>query len=578
MLSLFRKTSYRNLPFEFPLPTGLCGVWGVANPVNALQSAGIEPVWHDTEIAFGGTPVWSDISETVFVSGEVHLYNTGELRRLLERPEAIEGELLAELYRCHGENAGKYARGLFAVAIWDKRERKLCLLRDAIGARTIYHARQGNVCWFANRLRTLKRTPAVSDTLSLTALRNYLSCAFVPGEETMWQDARELRPGSITTFPGDRVHTYWEPQQYAWDEAEPLEAYAHRLRPLLESAVQECLPASGPVGVYLSGGLDSSLVTALAAQYAPGPMHTFALHFGAPYPNELEFSSLVAQHCGTQHHILELPATLIRDRLPETLALLDDPIGDPLTTPNLLLGRAAKQETDIILNGEGGDPCFGGPKNQPMLLHALYGQTQTEADAYFRSYQKCYDDLPQLLTPETLHALRSMPPQEAMLLPFFTNPQMPDYLNQLMHINVRIKGADHILTKVSNLTQACGLLGHSPLFDPRIVDASFAIPPKFKLSGTTEKAVLKAAIADLLPEAILTRPKSGMLVPVQGWFRQELKDYARDLLLDRRARTRPYLNTETVRQWLDYRGSVWPRYGVKLWLLLTLEIWLRVQE
>jgi asparagine synthase (glutamine-hydrolysing) len=145
-------------------------------------------------------------------------------------------------------------------------------------------------------------------------------------------------------------------------------------------------------------------------------------------------------------------------------------------------------------------------------------------------------------------------------------------------MNVRLKGADQILTKVANLTSAVGLLGRSPLFDRRVVEASFSIPPALKLAGAEEKAVLKAAVADLLPEAILTRPKSGMLVPVQGWFRRELRRFARGVLLDRRARTRPYLNPELVREWLAYRGNVWPRHGVKLWLLLTLELWLRAQE
>lgn len=563
----------------FRVPTGLCGVYNVRDPADALRRAGVEPVWQGAGVAFGGAPVWTDTTGRVVVCGDVLLYNAARLRARLGCSAHADGAVLAELVQRYGVVEGaRQARGMFAVAIWREPERELILLRDAVGARTLYHAGRGSSCWFADRLAVLRRTPAVSDALSLTALRDYLSCAFVPGEGTMWRDAREVAPGTARVFPGDRCILYWEPVQGDWDADTPLPFYARCLRPLLEDAVQQCLPASGPVGVYLSGGLDSSLVTALVARYASGPVHTFAIHFGREYPNELAFSSLVARHFGTRHHVLELSAAMVREHLPETLALLDDPIGDPLTTPNLLLGRAACRETSVVLNGEGGDPCFGGPKNQPMLLHALYGATQSEADAYFRSYQKCYDDLPELLTPDVQCALRDAPPPSVLLEPFFSNPRMPSYLNRLMHINVRLKGADHILTKVNNLTRACGLVGHSPLFDRRIVEASFAIPPEFKLSGATEKAVLKAAVADLLPRAILMRPKSGMLVPVQGWFRGELNGYARALLLDRRARTRPYLNSGTVRQWLEYRGGVWPRYGVRLWLLLTLEVWLRVQE
>lgn len=147
-----------------------------------------------------------------------------------------------------------------------------------------------------------------------------------------------------------------------------------------------------------------------------------------------------------------------------------------------------------------------------------------------------------------------------------------------MHINIRLKGSDQILTKVNNLTTVHGLLGRSPLFDRRIVDASFTIPPAYKLASTAEKAVLKRGVANLLPEVILTRPKSGMLVPLPDWFKRDLWRFARRLLLSRRARTRPYLNREVVREWLNYRGNLWPRHGVKLWLLLSLEVWLRAQE
>lgn len=554
------------------------GVYGVPDPAAALRALGVPPAWHDADVAFGGAPVWTDASGTIVVSGEVILDNTAELRRLLERSDGEEGTLFAELYRCHGLHAGRHAHGMFAVAIWDTRERKLILLRDGVGARTIYYASRDHAWWFAARLRRLRRAPVVSGDISLTALCNYLTYAFVPGEETLWLDVREVRPGTTITVPEGGAHTWWEPAESVWDPDAPMEAHARRLRPLLEEAVRICLPPEGPVGVFLSGGLDSSLVTALAAREASGPVHTYAIHFGPDYPNELPFSALVAEHCRTRHRVLELPARQIRESLFETMAALDDPIGDPLTTPNLLLGRAAAREVEVVLNGEGGDPCFGGPKNLPMLLHELYGERDGREAAYLRSFQKCYDDLPDLLTPDVQTALQDAPPPEALLTPFLTQPGMSRYLNRLMHINVRLKGADHILTKVNNLTSANDLIGRSPLFDRRIVEASFAIPPEFKLAGSNEKAVLKHAVMDLLPEAILSRPKSGMLVPVQRWFQRDLRRYAKSLLLSRRARTRPYFNRAIVREWLDYRGSLWPRHGVKLWLLLTLEIWLRAQE
>ena len=495
----------------------LFGVYGVPDPARALRSLGITPVWSDPDVAFGGAPVWADSSGTVIVSGEMVLDNVGDLRRMLDRPMAEPGALLAHLALCHGDQMGRHMRGMFAVALWNTREKTLTLLRDGVGARTLYYAAQGRACWFGGRLRALRRCPAVSGDLSLPALRDYLACAFVPGAQTLWRDVSELRPGTTLAWPGGVTRAYWEPAEDTSAWTEPMETHAARLRVLLEEAVRDCLPASGPTGIFLSGGLDSSLVTALAAREAPGPLHTFAIHFGPEHPQELEYSDLVARHCGTHHHVIALPAKSIREMLPETMAALDDPIGDPLTTPNLILGRAAAAETNVVLNGEGGDPCFGGPKNLPMLLHELYGGETGRTAAYLRAFQKCYDDLPRLLLPDTRHALRASPP-EAFLTPFLDNEATGHYLNRLMYVNTRFKGADHILTKVGNLTSACGLVGRSPLFDRRVVEASFAIPPEFKLSGASEKAVLKRAVADLLPDVILSRPKSGMMVPVQSWF------------------------------------------------------------
>ncbi len=493
---------------------------------------------------------------------------------------------VAALYREHGMGMGARLSGIFALAIYETGANRLTLLRDPCGARTLYYTLgPDGACWFALRLRTLSHAPSVRRELSLPALRDYLTCAFVPGERTMWKNIYELRPGSALVLPGAGKRTYWTPLESANETAEaPLEAYAARLRPVLEDAVYRRLPPdeNTAVGASLSGGVDSSLVVALAAKARGGErVHTYSIHFGPGFPNELRFSDLVAAHCGTRHTVLELPIRLIQKHLEETHALLDDPIGDPLTVPNLLMSRHAAREVGILLNGEGGDPIFGGPKNGPMLLHELYGDPSDEQriDAYFRSYQKCYDDLGRLLTPAVRDALQGEVRQNALLLPYLgDNAPMRHYLNRLMQINVLMKGSDQILTKINNLTGACGLLGLSPLFDVRVAEAGFAIPPAYKREGAEEKTILKRAIADLLPSPIVTRPKSGMLVPVQKWFKEDLNRYARGMLLSKQSRIRPYIRQEVVREWLDYRPAPLTRQGVKLWLVLALELWLRAND
>jgi len=462
--------------------------------------------------------------------------------------------------------------GSFCLVVWDRERELLRLVRDPVGARTLYYTPRGATRWAAGDLRSL--APYRSNALDPIALRDYLCCAFVPGNRTLWQDVRELGVGTELTWPGDDCHAYWQLKERldAEEKQQSLGWHAERLRSHLNQVVQDSLPAA-PVGVFLSGGLDSSAITALAAKFHSHPVHTYSIHFGNPYPNELEFSGLVSQHCGTQHHILEISLPRMWEVLPETMAWLDDPIGDPLTVPNLLLGQLARQQVGVVLNGEGGDPCFGGPKNQPMLINQLYSPVsqQDPLQAYLLSFRKCAADLPQLLKPELWAAVQPEPYCFADDL-----QSSASYLNRLMMLNIKFKGADQILTKVSNLTRAAGVEGRSPLFDRRIVEQSMTIPPQYKLSGVEEKAVLKQAVADLLPEAILNRPKSGMMVPVQAGFQREWQRAARKLLLSRQAAIAPYLNQTLIKQWLNYQGDPWRRYGVKLWLLVSLEIWLQV--
>ena len=511
------------------------------------------------------------------VVGDVWLSNRVELLQKLAIDVngvfANDIELIAQLWEKSGWECLELLVGMFALVVWDREQQVLWLGRDRIGSRTLYYTTTGAVRWIAPKLRSLLAHH--SKDLDLVALRDYLCCAFVPGERTLWEQVREVRPGTAINFTSAQIYAYWQLQEQITGVDRSLVWHSDRLRSLLEQVVQEYLPPNQPVGVFLSGGLDSSSITALAAKLHHASVHTYSIHFGTETPNELEFSSLVAKHCQTQHHILEITFRDMWERLPETMAYLDDPIGDPLTVPNLLLGRMARANVQVLLNGEGGDPCFGGPKNQPMLINSLYGNVthQDSLLAYLISFQKCALDLPQLLQPEIWQAVETAPS-------VFTADLNSDasYLNRLMALNIKFKGADQILTKVNNLTQAAGLHGRSPLFDRRVVDLSMEIPPQYKLSGVEEKAVLKQAVADILPKRIIYRPKSGMMVPVQLGFRKYWQREARKLLLSKKSAIAPYINRAILRTWLNYEGDIWGRYGVKLWLLVSLEVWLQVNK
>ena len=550
--------------------------WCVAyGKINNLKE---DIIWQDRQLAVISTPDKLAISynQRFVVVGDIWLSNRGELLQKLGmdiHDSCSNQQLVAQLWEKYNSECLNLLLGMFGLVVWDCEKQELYLIRDAIGSRTLYYTKTGVTRWIAPTLRTL--TPYRSDNLDLVALRDYLCCAFVPGERTLWQDIKEIRPGSFLQMPSQQVYHYWQLKEQIIDTNQPLEWYVEKLRSLLEQVVKEYLPENQPVGVFLSGGLDSSSITALAAKLHNAPIHTYSIHFGAETANELEFSNLVAEHCQTQHHILEITFRDMWERLPETMAYLDDPIGDPLTVPNLLIGRIARKNVQITLNGEGGDPCFGGPKNQPMLINSLYGSinNQDSLQAFLISFQKCALDLPQLLKPEIWQSLKN----ESSVFYDDLNADV-NYLNRLMALNIKFKGADQILTKVNNLTQAADLQGLSPLFDQRVVELSMQIPPEYKLSGVEEKAVLKKAVSDILPERIIHRPKSGMMVPVQIGFRKYWQREARKLLLNRNSEISAYVNQDILRNWLNFKGDVWGRYGVKLWLLVSLEIWLQVNK
>jgi asparagine synthase (glutamine-hydrolysing) len=542
-----------------------------------INSTSDSILWQDDRLSIIAPkqiePIPYKVFKDLVIIGDVWLSNHQELVNKINF-DGTDLEIIVRLWHRYDRGCLDYLQGMFCLAIWHRERQHLTLVRDAVGAKTLYYTNQKGNYAIAPRLTNL--LPYHDCQLDPIALRDYLCCAFVPGERTLWQNVKKLHPGEILELPEERIYPYWQLTENITEPHQTLDDYGVDLRQLLESVVKEYLPRDRAVGVFLSGGLDSSSITALVKRFHSHSVHTYSIHFGSECTHELEFSSLVANHCQTEHHILEITFAEMWSKLPETMALLDEPIGDPLTVPNLLLGQLAQRSVDIIFNGEGGDPCFGGPKNQPMLINSLYGGVarQNQLQAYLTSFQKCAVDLPKLLKPDVWQLVKD---ERSIFTEDLEDGRLA-YLNRLMAINIKYKGADHILTKVNNLTQAAKLQPRSPLFDRRVVEKSMEIPPTYKLSGREEKAVLKAAVSDLLPSTIIERPKSGMMVPVQLGFKKYWHREAQGLLLDKKAKIADYLDRQIITEWLAYRGDTWNRYGVKLWLLTSLEVWLKINS
>ena len=479
----------------------------------------------------------------------------------------------------------KELTGDFIVA-FQATDGRFFLVRDGAGSRTVYFAQWKKRFYFASEPKGIWSMSGFPRRLEPNSLAKYLTFSFVPGEATMLQGIKELPAGHCLTLGADGTvltQRYFRFEDVQQDESSrvSLADSVSQFRHEFSSAVSDRLALIGndsPV-VFLSGGLDSSVVAAELVRQSSRKVKTFSLHFGPQYPNELEYAREVAEMLGTEHREVLIQPKDFVGNLRKMIWHLDDPIGDPITMPNFELARHVGDECDFVFNGEGGDPCFGGPKNIPMMLLHWYGVEQPplfREHAYLKSYRRAHEELDHIFTPSFKEKL-DLEQLPALLTPFFDCETPQNYLDKLTTINIRLKGAHLILPKVERMLSASGVSPLSPLFSSEMVRFSFQIPSKMKLCRGVEKVVIKEAFKDLLPDRIIARPKSGMRVPVHFWFQGELKNYARKILGRSRIKRAGIFDHQRVKRLLNYsieEGN--GRYGMRLWMLLTFEIWRRM--
>ena len=528
-----------------------------------------------------------DAASLVVVVGEVFQV-PGQARTPAER--------VLSAYREGGVNALVDVGGAFSAVIVDFATKgapaQLTLFRDGTGARPLYWGQHRGRLFFAVEPKALLATEGFPRRLRMDAVAQYLSYSFQPGQGTMLDDVFELGLGTAAVFRldahGGRIGAPIVEDLFRFED-EPREdasddEWIARTHNTVRQAIAQRLPTSDtPLGIFLSGGLDSSIVTAEAQrqrrEHGFSPAKTYAIHFGEGYANELSFAQEAAAAAGTQHEEVCVKPSDFVPRLREIIAQLDDPIGDPITIPNYELARRAAADVDVVFNGEGGDPLFGGPKNLSMMLHQWYGLDAhpfAQERAYLRAYRRAYEDRRELMTPQAWSLVDEHQALEAPLHAFFSASAPDTLLNKLMAINVRLKGASLILPKVDRMLSAHGIAVRAPLFDANLLRLSFAMPPRIKLRGVVEKWALKRAFEDIVPAGIIARPKSGMRVPVHFWFQGELRRYAKKIFSPKEVARVGIFSPAYVKRLLAYdlddgRG----RYGIKLWMLLTFERWRR---
>jgi len=474
--------------------------------------------------------------------------------------------------------------GNFAAALWDGDRRRLTLVRDPFGVRSLYYTEHAGVFYFASELKQLLAIPVLPVELDHVAVHKYLTFSFVPGEDVPIRGIKRLLPGRVAVWENGTltVTPYFTLRERIDPALEDRKTAVKLVRGLCRKSVAKRLNGEPEVGLFLSGGLDSSGVAVWLKQ-AGVNVRAFSLDFGKQGV-EKDQAKTVAETLGIPLTYVPVGGEDVGRVLTDLVWKLDLPFGDPVTGPQYLLARAARQAgLSAVFNGEGGDQLFGGWTSKPMIsaqLYAgLYGEDSRE-QLYLRSYHRFYGLEDRLYTPDFLARIGSPGQRRALLAPYLSGEQANTFLNRVRLADVSLKGSQNILPRMDRTSQCWGLDVRTPLFDRALAEASFTLPPRMKLHGACEKYVLKLALQKFLPREIVWRRKYGMSVPITDWALGPLAGTLEDLLgpaaLARRGLFRPeYLSQ--LRQGQDVPGEIRRRrVGERLWALAMLEAWLRV--
>ena len=454
----------------------------------------------------------------------------------------------------------------------------LSLSRDPFGFHGLFTTRLPGALWFASNLRTLQRLPGVSNRLDPWALHAYLCFSYVPTPLTMTPDIFAMPTGEHAVFSPIEERRQNEAE---WVEAGTKsglseDAAAAELRQILRQSVERCLGLDPEVGVFLSGGLDSSLIAALLVEIGV-KVHLFTLDFGAPFDSELPYARQVAQHLGLPLNVVLAHPRQIRDALVPTAAALDHPFGDGVTVPLYLLGQAAAKQVDVIFSGEGGDQLFGGWTTKPMITAELYGgEDYDREETYLNTYHKFYRQADEFYTPRAQALVGDCDVGQWVRLAL-NGGGFRSLLHRLRAANLLLKGAQNILPRATQLAEVHGLRMRAPFFDRALTNWTFTLPAKWFLNGATEKYLLKRAAESYLPTEIVWREKRGMGVPTTEWCLGPLRREAAHWLSPNGLRHEGWFDPRAVARLLkgvDQAGEFRRRrLGEKLWSLLMLRTW-----
>ncbi len=530
------------------------------------------------DLKTGEQPVWNeDKSIVAIMNGEI--YNFQELKRGLEKrghkfTSQTDTEVIPHLYDELGEDFLDVLNGMFAIALWDTRSKKLILARDRFGEKPLYYGIFNDKLYFASEPKVLLAHPEINPNINLEALQHYLSYDYVPAPLSIFEGIYKLPAAHKLIWKNGEFETsrYWN-LSFQKDEKKPsINEASEKLRELLSESVKLRLISDVPLGVLLSGGVDSSAVAAYAAQHSTQKVKTFSIGFEEDSFDESKYAREVATHLGTEHFEERLSVETAGNLITEIGNWLDEPLSDGSLLPTFLLSRFVRKHVTVALGGDGGDEIFAGYpmyyghkmakvydaiprfvrsgviepivnnlavstdnlsfdyKAKRFVSSANYDQVERH-HSWFGSFSK--EEKQKLLGKNLKSAIKNLDVYESARK-LLINCDAEDEIEQMQYLDMNFYLAEDILTKVDRASMAVSLEVRAPFLDHHVAEYAASLPLEYKLRGKTTKYILKKAVNDLLPKSIAKRPKKGFGIPIAKWLKGDLNPLLHDMLSSER--------------------------------------------
>lgn len=570
------------------------------------------------DLAGGRQPITNE-DESLWIVFNGEIYNYRELRTYLQKKghtfrTESDTEVILHLYEEFGLECVQHLNGIFAFAIWNARHQEIVLGRDRLGIKPIYYTEIVNQFIFGSEMKVILAHPAVKREIDLISLNEYLSFEYVPSPRTILRNIRRLEPGYILRYNAHGLHNqqYWNVSLARSENRPPVNwrDYAAMLYDTLKQSVQRELVSDVPVGVLLSGGVDSSTIAAFMSELYPGTVNSYSIGFEEASFDESNYARQVAQHVGTNHHELILTSKMAAEMVPSITNFLDEPFGDSSLIPTFLLSKFAGAEVKVVLGGDGGDELFAGYPT--LVAHRMIESYERIVPWGVRSYlaPKILDLLPVSFNNISFDfrmrrflAGRGVPLQarhhrwlgsfvdeeKSLLLQDWFKPVLRDTysqayaharecdarlpLNQTLYNDMKMYLEGDILYKVDRASMAASLEVRVPFLNSIVVDFATSLPLELKLRGRTTKFLLKKSMERLLPAEIIKRPKKGFNMPVAHWLTAELRELVLDMLSESRLDRQGFFNYAYVKQLLDEHFARRRDHRKLLWTLLIFQLW-----